>query len=66
MLPIVGVILSGFDARSLYEIILEFVQIGNDKYSFVYGEPHKSGNAEALNGLKGNYSLKTIFMTTIA
>ena len=46
--------ISGLDNKQIYEIILEFVPIGNRKYKFEYGQPLENGNAEAFNKLKGN------------
>ena len=52
MFPIVKVIMSGLDPRSLYKIKLEFIQ-GKKRYTYVNGEWHMKGNAEILKGLKG-------------
>ena len=57
MFPFVEVFLSGLENMHIYEIILEFVPIGNHKYKFIHGQPHQNGNAEAFNELKGNYLL---------
>ena len=51
MKPAVEVILSGLDADQLFDIILEFVLIGNDKYTVINGEwAVKKNAAEPFNG----------------
>jgi hypothetical protein len=52
MFPIVKVMVSGLEPKSLYKMKLEFIQ-GKQRYSYFNGEWHKKGNAEALKGLKG-------------
>ena len=52
MFPIVKVMVSGLEPKSLYKIKLEFIQ-GKQRYSYFNGEWHKKGNAEPLKGLKG-------------
>ena len=52
MFPIVKVMVSGLEPKSLYKMKLEFIQ-GKQRYSYFNGEWHKKGNAETLKGLKG-------------
>ena len=54
LFPRFEVILSGLENKQIYEMILEFVPIGNRKYQFVYGQPRENGNAEPLNQARGN------------
>ena len=52
--PRFEVILSGLENKQIYEMILEFVPIGNCKYKFEYGQPRENGNAEPLDQSRGN------------
>ena len=51
MFPIVKVMVSGLEPKSLYKMKLEFIQ-GKQRYSYFNGEWHKKGNAEPLKGKK--------------
>ena len=54
LFPRFEVILSGLENKQIYEMILEFVPIGNRKYQFLYGQPRENGNAEPLDQSRGN------------
>ena len=54
MVPVVEVVLSGLGNEQLYEVILEFRQITNDKYTVNNGEWIVKGNAQPFNRFRGN------------
>ena len=55
MVPAVEVVLSGLGNEHLYEVILELVQITNDKYTVNNGEwIVKKNAAQPFNRFRGN------------
>ena len=61
MVPGVEVALSGFDNEQLYEIILEFVPITNDKFTVKNGEwtVHPKEKAQPFDRFRGNLIIST-------